>query len=73
MRQRDIRVNGFEQVSFAAMAPLALPTQKVFVLKVMTHAESDDDKWKDECGCFEPPPPPEKKKAARTKRPTRAR
>lgn len=33
------------------------PGQKVFVLKVMTHAEYDKDKWKDECGCFAAPPP----------------
>jgi mRNA interferase HigB len=32
------------------------PSQKVFVLKVMTHAEYDKDQWKDECGCFQPPP-----------------
>lgn len=32
------------------------PSQKVFVLKVMTHKEYDEDKWKKECGCFEPPP-----------------
>lgn len=32
------------------------PSQKVFVLKIMTHAEYDLDKWKDDCGCFEPPP-----------------
>ena len=31
-------------------------SQKVFVLKVMTHAEYDDDKWKLDCGCFQPPP-----------------
>ena len=31
-------------------------SQKVFVLKVMTHAEYDKDKWKKECGCFESPP-----------------
>lgn len=36
------------------------PSQKVFVLKVMTHAEYDLDKWKDECGCFTPPPPKRK-------------
>jgi mRNA interferase HigB len=48
-------------------------TQKAFVLKVMTHTEYDDDKWKEECGCFEPPPPPKKKKAAPPKRPTRGR
>ena len=40
-------------------------SQKVFVLKVMTHAEYDEDDWKIECGCFKPPPvKPEK----RTKR-----
>ena len=48
-------------------------TQKVFVLKVMTHSEYNEDKWKDECGCFEPPPRPKKKKSAATKRPTRRR
>ena len=46
-------------------------TQKVFVLKVMTHREYDEGKWKDECGCFESPPPPKERKAAPTKRPTR--
>jgi mRNA interferase HigB len=34
------------------------PSQKVFVLKVMTHKEYDDEKWKEECGCFRPPPKP---------------
>jgi mRNA interferase HigB len=31
-------------------------SQKVFVLKVMTHKEYDEDKWKQDCGCFAPPP-----------------
>lgn len=31
-------------------------SQKVFVLKIMTHAEYDENKWLDECGCFDPPP-----------------
>jgi mRNA interferase HigB len=31
-------------------------TQKVFVLLVLTHREYGEDKWKGECGCFEPPP-----------------
>ena len=35
-------------------------SQKVFILKVMTHAKYDDGKWKEECGCFEPPPAPQK-------------
>jgi mRNA interferase HigB len=33
------------------------PSQKVFVLKVMTHEEYDENKWKEECGCYKPPPP----------------
>ena len=32
------------------------PSQKVFILKVMTHKQYDQDRWKDECGCFAPPP-----------------
>jgi len=32
------------------------PSQKVFILKVMTHKEYDKGNWKKECGCFEPPP-----------------
>lgn len=35
---------------------IRFPSQKVYVLKVMTHAEYDKNKWKDECGCFEAPP-----------------
>ncbi|MBI3408666.1 MAG: type II toxin-antitoxin system HigB family toxin [Planctomycetes bacterium] len=31
-------------------------SQKVFVLKVMTHVEYDKNKWQEECGCFAPPP-----------------
>lgn len=42
------------------------PSQKVFVLKVMTHPEYDDGTWKTECGCYSPPPP---KKAAPKGRP----
>jgi mRNA interferase HigB len=33
------------------------PSQKVFILRMMTHEEYDDDKWKEECGCYELPPP----------------
>jgi mRNA interferase HigB len=48
-------------------------TQKVFVLKVMTHGEYVGDRWKRECGCFEPPSPSKKKRTAPTHRPTRGR
>jgi len=40
------------------------PSQKVFILKVMTHAEYDNDAWKENCGCFSPPPKQKKKKAS---------
>lgn len=49
------------------------PSQKVFVLKVMTHREYDQDTWKDECGCFEPPPPQPKQKPASPRRPSNGR
>jgi mRNA interferase HigB len=32
------------------------PSQKVFVLRTMTHQEYDQDKWKNDCGCYELPP-----------------
>ncbi len=45
------------------------PSQKVFILKIMTHREYDENKWQEECGCFEPPPSkPEKKKPSAAKR-----
>jgi mRNA interferase HigB len=39
-------------------ARILYASQKVFVLKVMTHAEYDDDRWKVDCGCYQPPPVP---------------
>jgi mRNA interferase HigB len=48
---------------FRLITRVLYASQKVFVLKVMTHAEYDRNKWKDECGCFAPPPEPEKKRA----------
>lgn len=31
-------------------------THIVYILKVMTHSEYDNESWKAECGCFSPPP-----------------
>ncbi len=45
-------------------------TQKVYVLKVMTHGEYDEDRWKGECGCFETLPPSQSKKTVPTRPPT---
>ena len=40
------------------------PSQKVFILKVMTHKEYDKGNWKTDCGCFSEPPKKTKKKSA---------
>lgn len=43
------------------------PSQKVFILKEMTHKEYDQNKWKEECGCFsDPPVKPAKQPTSRT-------
>jgi mRNA interferase HigB len=41
---------------YRLIARVFYPSHKVFILKVMTHSEYDDDKWKEDCGCLEPPP-----------------
>ncbi len=38
------------------------PSQKVFILKMMTHAEYDRDQWKKDCGCYQAPQPRPQKK-----------
>ena len=40
---------------YRLVARVLYPSQKVFILKVMTHAKYDDGKWKSDCGCFTPP------------------
>ena len=42
------------------------PSQKVFILRVMTHKEYDEGKWKKACGCFTPSPKTRKKAARRS-------
>jgi mRNA interferase HigB len=36
-------------------------SQKVFILKVMTHREYDKNQWQSECGCFAGPPKKKRK------------
>ena len=43
---------------FRLITRIRYRSQKVYVLKALTHREYDDEKWKDECGCHEPPPTP---------------
>ena len=47
------------------------PSQKVFILKVMTHKEYDNDNWIEECGCHSPQP--KRKKQATREAPRRKR
>ncbi|MCE9552922.1 MAG: type II toxin-antitoxin system HigB family toxin [Planctomycetes bacterium] len=46
--------------NYRLVTRILYPSQKVFILKVMTHEEYDDDKWKEDCGCFTPAPKPSK-------------
>lgn len=48
-------------------------SQKVFILKLMTHSEYDQNKWKEQCGCFDPPPVPKKTATALFKARSRKR
>ncbi len=41
---------------FRLITRILYASQKVFVLKVLTHAEYDEKKWQEECGCFSPAP-----------------
>ena len=41
---------------YRLIARVFYASQKLYVLKVMTHREYDEGKWKQECGCFAPPP-----------------
>ena len=46
---------------YRLVARVLYPSHKVFVLRVMTHAEYDDDSWKTDCGCLALPPPTRKR------------
>lgn len=43
---------------YRLVARVLYPSQKVFILRVMTHREYDKNSWKKDCGCFDPPPKP---------------
>jgi len=50
---------------YRLIARILYPSHKVFILRVMTHAEYDKRNWEQECGCHAPPP---KKKTIGAKR-----
>jgi hypothetical protein len=41
----------------------------VYILRIMTHAEYDQENWPDQCGCHQPPPPPSPTKSPKKRRP----
>lgn len=41
---------------FRLIARVLFSSHKVFVLRVMTHAEYDQQAWAELCGCYLPPP-----------------
>jgi mRNA interferase HigB len=41
---------------YRLIARIRYASHKVFVLKVLTHREYDEQKWKQDCGCFQSPP-----------------
>ena len=51
---------------YRLVARIIYASQKVFVLKVMAHAQYDEDRWKAECGCYEPPPAKSKSQATKS-------
>jgi mRNA interferase HigB len=51
---------------FRLVTRIMYGSQKVFVLKVLTHSEYDQNKWQAECGCYSPPPT--KRKTIKVKR-----
>jgi mRNA interferase HigB len=52
---------------FRLIARLRFRSHKVFILKVMTHAEYDRNDWQSECGCHQRPPSKKKKAGAAKK------
>lgn len=41
---------------YRLLARILYPSQKVFILRIMTHVEYDEDSWKKDCGCYETGP-----------------
>src|SRR5437764_5310937 len=63
--------------NYRLIARVFYPSHKVYVLRVMTHAEYDREDWPAQCGCFSPPPargrPVREKPRAKSKRPVKRR
>ncbi len=59
---------------YRLVARVFYASHKVYVLRVMTHAEYDREDWPKQCGCHQPPPKPTqpaRPKSPRKKRPAK--
>jgi mRNA interferase HigB len=58
----DCGVFDIKNNTYRLITRMRFRSHKVFVLKIMTHAEYDQTDWERECGCHTPPPRPKSKK-----------
>jgi mRNA interferase HigB len=61
---------------YRLIARVFYTSHKVYVLRVLTHAEYDREDWPAHCGCYQPPPRrtrPARQKPHTTKRPSKRR
>jgi len=54
---------------YRLIARVLYPSHKVYILRMMTHAEYDREDWAEQCGCFDPPPPRAARKRSSPRRP----
>lgn len=50
---------------YRLIARINYRSHRVFVLRVMTHGEYDEQKWIETCGCRKPPPRPKARRPRR--------
>src|ERR1700733_10007223 len=47
---------------YRLVARIFYTSHKVYILRVMTHADYDSEDWPRQCGCYEPAPKPARQK-----------
>jgi mRNA interferase HigB len=56
--------------NYRLIARIFYTSHKVYVLRVMTHADHDREDWATQCGCYNPPPRPRKKRHSKRRKPS---
>jgi mRNA interferase HigB len=52
----DVGNNRYRLIGRVFYVTARYPTGRIYVLKVMDHAEYDKNRWIEDCGCRKPPP-----------------